>query len=48
MIGLSVHAGAYVAGNAWLALSPLESSPLWPLAGWGLILLVHALRVASR
>jgi len=46
-LGLYVHAGVYVAVNAFLAVVQLQTTPqlhwnLWPLAGWGLGLAIHA------
>lgn len=46
-LGLYVHAGVYVAVNALLAVVQLQTTPqlhwnLWPLAGWGLGLAIHA------
>jgi hypothetical protein len=46
-LGLYIHAGVYVAINAFLALVQMQTTPqvlwnLWPLAGWGLGLAIHA------
>lgn len=46
-LGLYIHASVYVAVNAFLALVQLQTTPqihwnLWPLAGWGLGLAIHA------
>jgi hypothetical protein len=46
-LGLYIHAGVYVAVNAFLALVQMQTTPqilwnLWPLAGWGLGLAIHA------
>lgn len=46
-LGLYVHATVYVAVNAFLALVQTQTTPqihwnLWPLAGWGLGLAIHA------
>lgn len=46
-LGLYIHAGVYVAVNAVLAAVQLQTTPqihwnLWPLAGWGLGLAIHA------
>jgi hypothetical protein len=46
-LGLYVHATAYVAVNAFLALVQSRTTPqfawaLWPAAGWGLGLAIHA------
>jgi 2TM domain len=46
-LGLYIHAGVYVAVNAFLAAVQLQTTPqihwnLWPLAGWGLGLAIHA------
>jgi hypothetical protein len=46
-LGLYIHASVYVAVNALLALVQLQTTPqvhwnLWPLAGWGLGLAIHA------
>jgi len=46
-IGLYIHASVYVAVNAFLALVQMQTTPqlqwnLWPLAGWGLGLAIHA------
>jgi hypothetical protein len=46
-LGLYIHAAVYVAVNAFLALVQLQTTPalhwnLWPLAGWGLGLAIHA------
>jgi hypothetical protein len=49
-LGLYIHASVYVAVNAFLALLQLQTTPqihwnLWPLAGWGLGLTIHAAMV---
>jgi 2TM domain len=49
-LGLYIHAGVYVAVNAFLAAVQLQTTPqihwnLWPLAGWGLGLAIHAAAV---
>lgn len=46
-LGLYIHAAVYVAVNAFLAVAQMQSTPqvhwnLWPLAGWGLGLAIHA------
>jgi hypothetical protein len=46
-IGLYIHAAAYIAVNAFLALVQSQTTPqyawaLWPAAGWGLGLAIHA------
>jgi 2TM domain len=46
-LGLYIHAGVYIAVNAALAAVQLQTTPqihwnLWPLAGWGLGLAIHA------
>jgi 2TM domain len=46
-LGLYIHSGIYVAVNALLAWVQLQTTPqvhwnLWPLAGWGLGLAIHA------
>jgi hypothetical protein len=46
-LGLYIHAAVYVAVNAFLALVQMQTTPqvhwnLWPLAGWGLGLAIHA------
>lgn len=46
-LGLYIHAGVYIAVNAFLAVVQLQTTPhlhwnLWPLAGWGLGLAIHA------
>lgn len=46
-LGLHIHASVYAAVNAFLALVQLQTTPqihwnLWPLAGWGLGLAIHA------
>jgi hypothetical protein len=46
-LGLYIHASVYVAVNAFLAVVQLQTTPqlhwnLWPLAGWGLGLAIHA------
>jgi hypothetical protein len=45
-----VHLGSYLAVNAWLAYVDLSSSPertwfFWPLAGWGIGVLLHGIGV---
>lgn len=49
-LGLYIHAFIYVAVNALLALVQAQTTPqlhwnLWPLAGWGLGLAIHAVLV---
>lgn len=49
-LGLYIHAAVYVAVNAFLAVVQLQATPhvhwnLWPLAGWGLGLTIHAAAV---
>lgn len=49
-LGLVIHAAVFVAVNAFLALVQLRATPglhwnLWPLAGWGLGLAIHAVVV---
>lgn len=49
-LGLYVHATVYVVVNSFLALVQSQASPgvlwsLWPLAGWGIGLAVHAAAV---
>ena len=49
-LGLYIHAAVYVAVNAFLALVQVQTTPelhwnLWPLAGWGLGLAIHAAMV---
>jgi len=49
-LGLYVHATVYVVVNAFLALVQSQASPgthwaLWPAAGWGLGLAIHAAAV---
>ena len=49
-LGLYTHAAVYVAVNAFLAFAQSQVSPqlqwnLWPLAGWGLGLAIHAAAV---
>jgi hypothetical protein len=49
-LGLYIHATAYVAVNAFLALVQSRTTPqyawvLWPAAGWGLGLAIHAAMV---
>lgn len=46
-LGLYIHASVYAAVNAFLALVQIQTTPqihwnLWPLAGWGLGLAIHA------
>ena len=46
-LGLYVHTAVYVAVNAFLAFVQVQVSPqlpwnLWPLAGWGIGLAIHA------
>ena len=46
-LGLYIHATVYIAVNAFLALVQAQTTPqihwnLWPLAGWGLGLAIHA------
>jgi len=46
-LGLYIHAGVYSAVNSFLAVVQLQTTPqvhwnLWPLAGWGLGLAIHA------
>lgn len=46
-LGLYIHATVYIAVNAFLALVQVQTTPqihwnLWPLAGWGLGLAIHA------
>ena len=46
-LGLYIHAAVYAAVNAFLALVQMQTTPqlhwnLWPLAGWGLGLAIHA------
>jgi hypothetical protein len=46
-IGLYIHATVYVVVNAFLALVQGQATPgvpwnLWPLAGWGIGLAIHA------
>jgi len=46
-LGLYIHAAVYAAVNAFLAVVQLQTTPqlhwnLWPLAGWGLGLAIHA------
>ena len=46
-LGLYIHAAVYIAVNAFLALVQMQTTPqvhwnLWPLAGWGLGLAIHA------
>ena len=46
-LGLYIHAGVYLAVNAFLAVVQWQATPhlhwnLWPLAGWGLGLAIHA------
>ena len=49
-LGLYIHATVYVLVNAFLALVQTQTTPqvywsLWPLAGWGLGLAMHAAAV---
>jgi 2TM domain len=46
-LGLYIHAAVYVVVNAFLALVQSQTTPqyawaLWPAAGWGLGLAIHA------
>ena len=46
-LGLYIHAAVYIAVNAFLAVVQFQATPqihwnLWPLAGWGLGLAIHA------
>jgi hypothetical protein len=46
-LGLYIHATVYVVVNAFLALVQSQTTPqvawaLWPAAGWGLGLTIHA------
>ncbi len=46
-LGLYIHASVYVVVNAFLAVAQMQTTPqihwnLWPLAGWGLGLAIHA------
>jgi len=46
-LGLYIHATVYVVVNAFLALVQSQATPqfhwsLWPLAGWGIGLAIHA------
>lgn len=46
-IGLTIHATVYVVVNAFLALVQSQATPqyawaLWPAAGWGIGLAIHA------
>jgi hypothetical protein len=46
-IGLYIHATVYIVVNAFLALVQSQATPqyawaLWPAAGWGLGLAIHA------
>jgi hypothetical protein len=46
-IGLYIHAAVYIAVNAFLAMVQSQATPqyawaLWPAAGWGLGLAIHA------
>jgi hypothetical protein len=46
-IGLYIHATVYIVVNSFLALVQSQASPqyawaLWPAAGWGLGLAIHA------
>jgi hypothetical protein len=46
-IGLYIHAAVYVAVNGFLVLVQSQATPqhtwaLWPAAGWGLGLAIHA------
>lgn len=52
-LGLCIHAGVYAAVSAFLALLQYLTTPqilwnLWPLAGWGLGLAIHATVVLLR
>ncbi|QDU07444.1 2TM domain-containing protein [Gimesia aquarii] len=49
-IGFMIHAGVYVLVNAGLITLNLMRSPdnlwfIWPLGGWGLGVLFHAIKV---
>lgn len=49
-LGLYIHATVYVVVNAFLALAQSQATPqihwsLWPLAGWGIGLAIHAAAV---
>jgi hypothetical protein len=49
-IGLYIHATVYVVVNGFLALVQSQTTPqyawaLWPAAGWGLGLAIHAVVV---
>jgi hypothetical protein len=49
-LGLYVHAAVFAAVNALLALVQMRTTPgvlwsLWPLAGWGVGLAIHAAAV---
>lgn len=49
-IGLAIHATVYVVVNAFLALVQSQATPqyawaLWPAAGWGIGLAIHAAAV---
>lgn len=51
-LGLAIHATAFVAVNAFLALVRLQTTPemhwnLWPLAGWGIGLAIHSVVVLA-
>jgi hypothetical protein len=46
-LGLYIHATVYIVVNAFLALVQSQATPqihwsLWPLAGWGIGLAIHA------
>jgi len=49
-IGFMIHAGIYVVVNAGLITLNLMRSPekfwfIWPLGGWGIGVLIHAIKV---
>lgn len=49
-IGFMIHAGIYVVVNAGLITLNLTRAPekhwfIWPLAGWGIGLVIHAFKV---
>lgn len=51
-LGLAIHATAFVVVNAFLALVQMRTTPglnwnLWPLAGWGIGLAIHAVVVLA-